>query len=266
MKLLMKVPGIRKILLSALVFFTCSSLVFSQGCNVQWVDSGFIYPFSDSFPCMEQGVGFNSSFQVNMPNMFHGILLLDSIFIDSITGLPPGITWSSSPFPLTLYADSSGCITLSGTTNADTGTYDLNFFCHAVVTSQSSAGTQELSYNQLLAIGDAPIPVYSVDVIFLDSPCHPYDTIALTAISELSNSTLVNVYPNPIKTGKWLVTVSDDAIGNQADVYDTYGRILFSTIIRRRSFAISPDNFAAGIYLLRIHSSNFSVVNKLLKL
>src|SRR5580700_10495671 len=102
MKLFIKSIGMRKILLSAVVFFTFSGTVFSQGCNLQWADSGFVYPFTELFPCITQGADFASSFQVNMPNMFRGTLLLDSIFIDSITGLPAGITWSSSPSPLTL--------------------------------------------------------------------------------------------------------------------------------------------------------------------
>jgi hypothetical protein len=265
---MMKNPGIRRIVLSVVLFFTFSGVAFSQ-CNAQWVDSGFVYPFTYLFPCAEQTVAFNSSFQVNMPNMFHGTILLDSIFIDSITGLPAGITWTSSPSPLTLYGDSSGCITLSGTAIASAGTYNLNFFCHAVVTSQG-AGTQDLSYNQLLAVGDAPIPAFSMQVIDSGGLCEPLDSLDslydILGISELSNTSIIHVFPNPLKTGNWQVTTSNDVIGSEAELFDTEGRLLFSTIIRRNNFTVSPDNFAAGVYLLRIHSSNYSIVNKLLKL
>lgn len=258
---------IRKAFLSFLLFAGISTAAFSQ-CGTQWVDSGFVYPFTYLYPCIYQTDGFSSSFQVNMPNMFHGILELDSIFIDSITGLPSGITWSSSPYPLVLDGDSSGCITLYGTTTADTGVYNLNFFCHAVVTSQGSAGTQDLSYNQLLSVGDAPIPVFSVHVLAPGDSCEPLDSLIEleTGVGDISDAPGVAVYPNPIHSGAWQIYTSDAAIGSQAEVFDAAGNLVVATTVRRSNFGIYAQNFAPGVYLLRLHNSSYSVVKRLIKI
>jgi hypothetical protein len=261
--------GMRKVFLSATLFFAFSGYAFSQ-CNPAWVDSGFVYPFTDSFPCIEKGVPYTGSFQINAPNLFHGLINLDTLFVDSITGLPPGITWTSSPFPLTLEADSSGCVTLSGTETTyplsqDTAVeFYFNFYCHAVVTTQS-AGTQNLTYSQLLQIGDAPIPTFNITVIDSGDTCHPNTYPNYTGVNNLSAATFIGVYPNPLLSGdSWRVQVNPEMIGAEAELFDADGRLVFSTIIRSPQFEITPDN-APGLYLLRIHSAGFSISKKLLK-
>ncbi|HWB64048.1 MAG TPA: T9SS type A sorting domain-containing protein [Chitinophagales bacterium] len=253
----------RKVLLSFILLFMFSGFAISQSCypSATAVDSGFIYPPVDSFPCMVTGSAFSGVFQINMPDRFHGLVLIDSVFIDSIVGLPSGITYSTNPSPMILSGDSSGCVLLSGTA-ADSGNFTLTFICHAIVTSQS-AGRESLSYQQLLQLGDAPIPNYIVQSIGPGDSCHA--NAITTGIPNVGSANEVNVYPNPSTNGQWHISLGYNFIGAPLEVYDVNGRLVYKMQIATASADISM-NTAPGIYILRIPSAQGNVVRKLIKL
>ena len=214
---------------SFLAFIIClitSAFAYSQPCNINSsvVSSGLMYPPADSLPCVEQGSAYNSSIQINMPSIFHGILTLDSLFIDSIAGLPAGITWGSNPSsPFVLYGDSSGCIAFSGNTIDSSGNYPLTFYCHAAVTGQS-AGTENLSYQQLSQISDAPIPYYNLNVILHGDSCHGPQTE--TGISLIPGALNWNLYHNPIPDGNFQLSVTNNLVGSELEMFDVAGKLI----------------------------------------
>ena len=178
----------RKLFLTTAVIFASLGFVFSQTfsnppCTIAAVhsDTGLITPFYDSLACIDKGLPYSSSVQISMPATFNGNISIDSMVITGISGLPAGISYAQNPANGVYYADSNGCIAFAGTTNADSGAYQLTFTGYAVVTTQSS-GTQTLSLAQLAQIQDAPVPVYFLNVINQGDSCFPR---AVTGISNL---------------------------------------------------------------------------------
>ena len=68
--------------------------------------------------------GFQQSFTVPVLGAVTATITIDSVRLDSVLGLPAGITWTKSSN--TLPGGGLGCILFSGTTSAPAGTYTLN--------------------------------------------------------------------------------------------------------------------------------------------
>ena len=254
-KMLMK-----KILLSFAFLWFVSGSIFSQGCyNSVWMDNvdDYIYPPPDSLPCIvTEGPPFSATIQIYMPGEFHGNVTLDSLIVDSISGLPQGITWFSSPSPLVIYADSVVCVTFYGSSNADSGYYPITFYSHGVVTDPS-AGTQTLSYQELIELG-AFIPYTQLSVTnSIDSgECHPLPYTP-TGISSVITASDWSIYPNP-GNGNFKVNINGSkGISGQLAVHDLLGRLIYQRCIEStEQYQTSLDltNFSPGMYLVQLIS------------
>jgi len=75
----------------------------------------------------------------------------------------------------------------------------------------------------------------------------------------------ISLYPNPNSVGNLQLTVSNELIGANLDVYDEQGRLVFKSAIRDLKSAINLD-VSSGVYYLRISNENRSIVRKLVKL
>ena len=247
----------RKILLTTLVLFASLGFVFSQTfssppCIIASGDTGLITPYYDSLPCIEKGLPYASSVQISMPAYFNSSILLDSLVITSITGLPAGIQYAQNPASGVYYGDSSGCIAFAGTTSNDSGAYQLTFNGYAVITTQSS-GTQTFSLQQLTQIQDAPVPVYYLNIINPGDSCFPRPVVA--GIAGIIQSSQLNVYPNP-STGIFNMELnSDKAITGQVLVTDVTGKTVYTQSLNTSGFyksVINLNNCANGLYLLQL--------------
>jgi hypothetical protein len=90
-------------------------------------------------------------------------------------------------------------------------------------------------------------------------------SIVRTALEDLKASQFVNVYPNPLESGMWTLEVGSNLIGNNVEIFDAEGRLVFrSEILNPRSEI--DLNVSSGIYMMRINSSAVSVTRKLIKL
>ena len=255
----------RNFFATAAIFFASLGFAFSQGfsnppCIALPFDNtqGYYFPYYDSLPCVERGLPFSSSIQVSMPATFNSSILLDSLVIDSVAGLPAGITYAKYPASGVYYGDSSGCIAFAGTTLSDSGSYKLTFSGYAVITTQSS-GTQIYSLDQLAQIQDAPIPSYFFNVINPGDSCFPSSVIYYpTGISGLIQSSQLSVFPNPSNGVFNLELTADKALTGQIDVMDVTGRRVytqqFSTSGLYKSSVIL-SNCAKGFYLLQLKTS-----------
>jgi hypothetical protein len=245
--------------------------VFSQAqpCSIHLsaIDSGFMSPPFDTFPCIERGVPFNGVLQVNMPSLFRGLIILDSIEIDSF-GLPAGLTYATNPSPFILKGDSSGCIAISGTINIpDTQVQLVSLTGHAVITSQG-AGTQTLTLQQLTQLGDAPIPSYTISVINPGDTCHP-EIYYYTGIQDAGIDNQLHVYPNPVENNILRLEVANNLTEITVEIFDNEGR----KIIARNLGPLPPFgsielpfNVAQGIYWVRVSLPNGVLTRKVVKL
>jgi N-acetylneuraminic acid mutarotase len=93
------------------------------------------------------------------------------------------------------------------------------------------------------------------------------DTIKLSSCTGIETiaQDLINIYPNPLNTGNWQLTVPNELIGSIATIYDANGRMVYQSAIGNEQWAINGA-FANGVYQLRIQTANGVVVRKLVKL
>ncbi len=88
--------------------------------------SAGLYPSPDSFPCIQRGQSFSETIEFSNLVTIGGIDI-EWLTIDSITGLPSGI--SASIFPDNYFSGiETGLIVLSGTTNDVVGTYTITIY------------------------------------------------------------------------------------------------------------------------------------------
>jgi hypothetical protein len=263
----------RNFFLTTVFIFASLGFVFSQGfsnppCVIALNDTGLITPYYDSLPCIESGLPYSSTVQINMPALFNSSLLLDSLVITSITGLPAGIAYQQYPASGVYYGDSSGCIAFVGTTSADSGAYPLTFNGYAVISSESS-GTQTYSLSQLTQIQDAPVPTYQLNIIYPGDSCFPLPaSVYTTGLPELAPPVKFSVYPNPSNGVFNLELSTQKTTAGEFVVTDVTGRAVY-----RRSFnatglyntSINLTNCAGGYYLLQLKTEQ-GVVSKSLSI
>ena len=262
----------RKLFLTITIVFTSLGFVFSQvfsnpPCVISYNDTGLITPYYDSLPCIESGLAYSSSVQIYMPGVFNSSIVLDSLVITSITGLPGGIAYAQNPSTGVYYGDSSGCIAFAGTTTADSGAYPLTFSGYAVITTQSS-GTQTFSLSQLAQIQDAPVPVYYLNIIHPGDSCFPRPVVYPTAIPTILSISQVRVYPNPSSGVFNLELTSDKAIKGEMLVTDITGRTVYSSPLNTSGYyaqTIHLGHCENGFYLLQIKTAE-GIVSKSISL
>jgi hypothetical protein len=250
----------RKLFALTAIFFASLGFVFGQTfsnppCIIAYNDTGLITPFYDSLPCIEKGLPYSSSVQIYIPGTFNSSIILDSLVITSITGLPDSIAYAQNPASGVYYGDSSGCIAFAGTTSNDSGAYKLTFNGYAVITTQSS-GTQTYSLQQLVQIQDAPVPVYYLNVINPGDSCFPKPVVE--GITDLNLSSQLSIYPNP-STGIFNVELNTGhALNGQMLITDVTGRTVYLEQFDASGLyksAINLNNCAKGFYLLQLKTT-----------
>jgi hypothetical protein len=254
----------RRLFLIVAICFASLGFVFSQGfssppCVITVNDTGYYTPFYDSLPCIERGLPYSSSMQVGMPAIFNSSILLDSLVITSITGLPAGISYVQNPPSGVYYGGAGGCIAFAGTTSNDSGAYPLAFTGYAVISTQSS-GTQTYSLSQLAQIQDAPVPSYQLHIIYPGDSCfsEPLGFYYTLGVANLLSPSQLSIYPNPSGGTFNLELNSDKDINGELAVTDVTGKIVYHQALNTSGFyksVINLNNCARGFYLLQLRTS-----------
>ncbi len=132
-----------------------------------------LYPVSDSLACVERTVAYSQDVQVVLPASFGGFITLTDFTVDTIMGLPSGITYSCNPSTCVFPGGTVSCMHLGGTTTAAAGTYPLTIIATAN-TSLGSFGPMDLdSLLGLIPGGTIPPVNYELKVINQGEPCVP---------------------------------------------------------------------------------------------
>lgn len=130
--------------LSFVLLILSATTSFAQYCGnsgpTQCTPSGTLPPGSftpnEDIPCIERGQQVNTIIEFTCYNTvsFSGQLLtFQSLRIDSISNLPPGLCWSTNSANNTFSNSQSGCIRISGVTYFTPGQYKLNIIFTANV-------------------------------------------------------------------------------------------------------------------------------------
>lgn len=220
---------------------------FTFGVNAQCTPDpnittpGF-YPAPDSLPCVERNVLFDTvlqfkNFSTINPADFGlppiGNVTVNWVRIDSIGGLPTGITYQCNLSNCKFNGGTNGCISFTGTTNDPAGRYDLVIYATVDVTTplgpfQQPGTSDDLGYPVFLNVIDsgAPCPVPLVELV--NGPLFacpgqgaqmqlgidtggavPPFTYAWSPTTGLSNPNIANPIASVTVATTYIVTVTD---------------------------------------------------------
>ena len=226
-----------------------------------------VYPVASDLPCIVQDVPYNQTvtgrIQATGSSVVSGITInfaVDSMQLDSILGLPTGISFGRSP--AFVYGGGLGCVSFFGTTTDSVATYPIT--AYGTVWLTGSAAGQSFPYtlhgnlNQYSSFGGYYLRVVS-----------SADSCVLTAgISDYFSSlnAQVSVFPNPNNGVFNLKVNAASPVTGQIFVYDAIGRKIYEQpidIIGAYNTTINLSGFAAGIYSVQVHTPNGTAVKKI---
>jgi hypothetical protein len=212
-----------------------------------------VYPAADSLPCIHAGVAYNQTVQGRIQTTkdttisgFSVTIYVDTVRIDSIAGLPAGITWAKNPN--ILLGGGVGCVVFSGTTTAAAGQYPLTAFGMAKLHGSAAGQTFPYTINGNLN------PYSSFGGYFLT-------VCTANSINEI-NSTLsdaLEVYPNPNNGAFGIKLNTAEAVNGDLSIVDVTGRVVFTQRIETTGFYstnVNLSHYAKGLYTLQLRTAN----------
>lgn len=166
-------------------------------------------------------------------------------------------TASSNHLPVNVYPIPAVSISVNGDTltafNAVTYQWYFNGTLIPNATSNVYVATQTGNYTLAITDGNGCSAV--------SNPV----TIGTVGINEMIEGQELKVYPNPLSSGNWQLAVSNRLIGNEVEIFDDKGRLVYKDVIRSIQQTIDL-NAARGVYFLHIYSAEHAVTLKLIKL
>jgi len=125
----------KKLNLLALVLVCFAASLSAQTCTIDTTHlaSVYVYPPADSLQHITPAVYYDQTVQGKIKSSFDTtivaftfVVTVDSVNMDSIQGLPTGISWSRNP--VVLKGGGFGCVEFYGTTTAPAGQYPLTAY------------------------------------------------------------------------------------------------------------------------------------------
>ncbi len=228
-----------KHILSAAIITIALSINAGAQCTIDnsYTSSGY-YPSSLSDATVN--VAYDQTVQVVIPKdtlMFNVKWTISKVYIDSVTGLPSGITSSCNPSNCTFPGNSNNCIELIGTPTT-TGSYPIKVYYRTVITG---AGTFPGTITQYtLTVNN----VTNIDAI-TNNPA----SLAFTNIMVLGNNN---------KNEVQFYSANPSTLS--FEVYNMLGNLMFNKKIEAKAGINSTDvslaNLRQGIYILCLSNGN----------
>ena len=106
--------------------------------------------------------------------------------------------------------------------------------------------------------------VYTLAVTDTNGCSARSSNIIVSGISDLHQDE-ISIYPNPLSAGNWQIDVNEGLIGNELQVFDDNGRLVYKSELNHLHSELQL-NVARGVYLLQISSTHSSIIRKLVKL
>jgi hypothetical protein len=230
--------------------------------------TSFFSPVPSSLPCIDSSEAYNQFLSiyvwdsVNLETYLPAFIdspvwiHIDSMIIDSIGGLPIGLTDSINPSNGHLYPQTHNCILFSGTTHDTIGTYKLSFFGTIYFYSNGygtylPVGYDSVPFTEFEFSSQNPFTA-SLHVVEPGGTC----TAGINNFSADLNSSM-SVYPNP-NNGKFDVQINAGRrVNGEILVMDITGRTVYTQqldIIGLYSNSIDLGKCAKGIYTLQLRT------------
>jgi hypothetical protein len=255
---------------STLIAFSATILFASAQCTIDpsAQTTPGANPSKENLPCIERTVSYNQTVQGKIQETGDTTITVagftvvanirvDSVRIDSITGLPTNINWAKSPD--ILLGGDNGCMNFSGTTTDTAGTYDLTAWGTVwfritanppVVGPIDTPYTYQGSLNRFSPFGD-----YYVVVTEKGAPC-----VKPTGIRDFSAelNAAIAVYPNP-NNGNFVFTLNTgNRVTGNLNVVDMNGKVVYTKPLDVAGFysnQIDLSGLAKGLYAVQLRTT-----------
>jgi Secretion system C-terminal sorting domain len=80
-------------------------------------------------------------------------------------------------------------------------------------------------------------------------------------VQESSSIEGLNLYPNPVSSGKVYITTKNDE-DKEIEIFDVLGKKVFQTILSSRELNVS--NLNSGVYIIKIKEEEITATRKLI--
>ncbi|MFN8298839.1 MAG: T9SS type A sorting domain-containing protein [Chitinophagales bacterium] len=216
-------------------------------------------PAADQLPCLVQNVAYDQTIQGKVQTDgtvsiagFSVLVTVDSVRMDSISGLPIGINWSKNPDVLP--GGGNGCVRFFGTTSDPVGRYNLTARGTVWFHVTSPIDTHYVYNGNLNQF--SPFGGYYLDVIAqAGDPCHT------TAINEFNSdlNSAITVRPNPNNGVFEFILNSGSRVDGAVIIRDITGREVYNQridVLGLYNTTINLANMPRGIYTLQVRTAN----------
>ncbi len=235
-----------------------------------------VKPVASDLPCIVQSVPYfqtvqgriqtDSTVTISVPVVGNlpVVFTVDSVRIDSILGLPNGITFGLSP--RTILGGGKGCVSFYGTTTDAVGNYPITAIGTAWLTG--NAAGQTIPYTRRGNLNQyAPFSGYYLRVVSTPDSCHLYiDSVTSVTNYNQSLNAKINVFPNPTAGVFTLQVNSGSPVTGMVFIFDALGRRVHEQpidVLGPYSTTIDISKFGAGLYTLQVSTPQGSAVQKI---
>ena len=250
-----------------------SGVAVTTAINVDTGQIAFFTPSSDSLGCIPTGWGpiINDTLYFTVFPTMNGFNI-DSMTIDSISNLPPGLCWSSNSPDNTFGGGQNGAIVISGRIAAYPGQYKLAIWVNATTdVFPIPMGNLEnlIGFRYYLRVACPSQACPAVDTVGgKDSLYIPYPVVCDAGIAQVNNDlSNVSVVPNPFSSNA-IVNFNSNIEGTfTIKVMDLLGSIVstkeISVVHGSNQTTLDRKGLSSGMYLLSISTGNGSVTRKI---
>lgn len=244
---------IRKLLLSAITFSAIPFLILNAQCVPDpTITTPGIYPDSATgLAGGTVGIAYNEVIQARVPvdTLFLGqTVLITSIDVDNVTGLPPGITYTCTPASCSFPGGSNGCMLLSGTPTT-AGVYPLDV-------TLTANGT-------LLGF---PVPPQTSVLTYYSITIDVNNGIGVATAPEYFDFSALQ--PNPANEYTEVIFATPLPTEVKVTIYNVIGKEVYSNFVSAKggyhTTRIATGSLTAGIYLVAVDNGSTVLTKKLI--
>ena len=251
----------KKTILTVIVLLLTSATRLHAQCNpdLSLTSPGIVPDSATGLDHATVGQAYSDTLQFRVPTDTTIVYMSTPLFftinwirVDTIIGLPPGFTWSTTECGScalhSFNGGTNGCLRISGPALPATGTYPLKIML-------TDNGTN-------IIIGTISLPDSNQDYSIVVDPNAGIQVLNQTTFDVLQN------YPNPF-SGQTEITFTVPTAG-KADfrVYDMLGREIIlrsiDAVSGTNKITLSSKNFRPGIYFYKLNYKNKSITRKMI--
>ncbi len=243
----------------------------SQCTPQSFTEPGF-HPNPDLFDCVIKGQPFNSVIYFQNFDTISGITV-EWMRFDSIEGVPCGLSYTLNDPDLTYNSGESGCLLLTGTTNADTGKYSfrpcvtvkVSILPNPISCDNSTIlpPMPDTTINYYVRVKDASASCLPTSFFHNKSGCTVSNNPLYSGVKHYSEDQILSISPNPFHEFSEVTFSLEKSSRLKLGVYNLVGqRILskyFEGVAGANKVKIGRENLTNGMYLFRLESGSFGL-------